>query len=227
MKILIIAVLLFLSNSNTVLNKPINGCLQMDIMLLGDFSSSVYGYEAFVSGALSEFVNQFDLSEDGIKIGAVTFTSTGNLICPLTSNKTLLKNKVDSLQFFRSSGSTNMLSAIKVAVNQFATNGRQDYKKMIIIISDGEPDAEDEVLKLAKEIKETTSIGICGILILMKEEDDSSTPDIYQVPTYSYPIGKVNRNGNKTMREISSEFCYVESNYENLIKELKKLDICI
>ncbi len=220
MKIIIIVVFLLFSSSSNIINKPANGCLQMDIMLLGDFSSSVQGYESFISGAFSEFVQQFELSEYGIKIGLVTFTTTAYLNCPLTNNTKLLRSRINDLKYFNGVGHTNMLDAFAIAQNQFIINGRDDYKKIIIVISDGEPDSGEEVLKLANVIKQS-KIGICGILVMKNKTEEEDNDSLFYY-FYGKPI-----DGNVVMKKISSDFCYVESNYDNLIKELKKLDICM
>ena len=52
-------------------------------------------------------------------------------------------------------------------------------------------------------IKLMFDINICGVLI------------------------KNNVANSQFLREISDEYCYVESNYQNLANILKKLDICI
>jgi Mg-chelatase subunit ChlD len=180
-----------------------NGCLQIDIMLLGDFSQSVNGHEKFVSGAFNAFAKRFELSEDGVKIGAIIFDSDAILISPLTSDELFLHNQLDSLTYYyEANGTTNMLGALHVAMDQFVDNGRVGYRKIIIVISDGQPDISSRVLELARQIK-SLNIGICGVLVL------------------------ANNNSSEFMREVSSDFCYVETDYENLILELKKLEICM
>lgn len=226
MKTLILILLAsILISSAPIKQSRMGGCLQMDIMLLGDLSSSVEGYEPFVAHAFISFVNQFELSETGIKIGVITFNSSPNLISPLSSDTGVVRRKTRTLLHRAGSGSTNMLGALAMAIDQFTRNGRTDYKKMIILISDGEPDAEEDVLETAKQIK-SLNIGICGVLIIVEEDRDTPFKStVYPYGTFGIPI--VKRDGRVTMKKISSDFCYVESNYENLIIELKKLDICM
>lgn len=177
-------------------------CLQMDIMIVGDFSASIHGHEKFVNESFIAFANQFDLSEDGIKIGVVAFNSDAVLVSPLTSKKDTLINGINKWKNNVKIGSTNMHEGIRLAMHEFATNGQFLHRKMIIIISDGLPNNVDEVLNYAEAIK-VSNIDICSVLIITKHND----PDF--------------------MKKISSNYCYVESSYENLIYELKKLDICL
>jgi len=180
-----------------------NGCLQMDIMLLGDFSGSVEGYEPFVADAFKAFAKRFELSEDGVKIGAAIFNSDTLLISPLTSNEKFLHNQLDSLTYYyQAQSTTDMIGALQLAMHEFEVNGRVGYRKIIILVSDGKPDVRDTVIQLSQLIK-ASNIGICGILIL------------------------ANNNDREFMKVISSDYCFVESSYENLITELKRLDVCM
>lgn len=201
-----ITLLLFvgmMSHMRLVENTPSNvNCLQMDIMIVGDFSASIHGHERFVNESFIAFANQFDLSENGIKIGIVAFNSDAVLVSPLTSKKDTLLNGINRWMDNIQIGSTNMHEGMRLAMHQFATNGQILHRKMIIIISDGLPNSVDNVLNYAEAIK-NSNIDICSVLIIAKN------------------------NNPEFMKKISTNYCYVESSYENLIYELKKLDICM
>ena len=173
----------------------------MDIIVLADFSTSIAGSENFVIDAIHDFVDQFELSEEGINIAVIVFNNDGYLISHLTSRKDSLKIKIKQLNSIQLIASTDMYSGLSDSFAEFTINGRSDYKKLLIVISDGAVNAPIPTFFLAEEIKKS-KIGICSIMI----SDSSSNPTF--------------------MKSISSD-CYLETDYRNLIKELKKLDICI
>lgn len=198
---IIILVLLYLFSENKTVETKSPGCLQLDIVIVGDLSGSVQGSEKFVSDAFQAFSSKLEVSEEAVKIGVVVFNSVAYMIQPLTSDKTILGKKVGSIASFEASGSTNMLSAFGMAIDDLVQNGRKGFRKIIIMVSDGAVDNSDATLLVAQQIK-AANISICGVLIL------DGTVD------------------HEFMKVISSEYCYTEANYGNLIKELEKLDMC-
>lgn len=218
MRGLILIILSIIFSSSTTIKSPVVSCLQMDIILLGDFSGSVKGYEPFIAQAFNAFVKHFDVSENGVKIGVIAFGSMAEIICPLTSNEQLLQSKMDSLAFYKSNGVTNMYLGFIYAKNQFQLHGRAGFKKMIVLVSDGEPDLKTEVLIFGQKIK-ADNIGICSVMIVKKMIDDDAPMNYLGLPMNQI-------NGAQFMQDISSD-CYVESDYQNLIIELRKLDICL
>lgn len=181
-----------------------NGCLQIDVMLLGDFSSSVDGHETFVAGAMAEFANKFELDENGVKVGMIGFTNNAILIAPLTADSSLINYglKKFAKSNYDNGGSTNLFTSLDAAGEQFYLNGRPLYRKLIIIICDGNPDRPTDVMSLAQKLKDN-NIRICSVLI------------------------KANNHDATYMKDLSSDGCYVETNFASLIKVLKDMDICL
>jgi len=178
-------------------------CLQMDIFIIGDFSTSIDGNERFVADAMLEFTDRFDLSDYGLKIGIIGFGSEASLITPLTSDREVIISGINKYLEDEDGGTTNMTAALNMGLAEFySKSARPDYRKLIVLISDGDPDSSNEVYALASQIK-SMGIGICGVLV------------------------QASVNKPEYMRIISSEFCYVESDYKNLVSELQKLDICM
>lgn len=177
-------------------------CLKIDILLVGDFSASVKNQEHFVASAFTEFANQFELSEESTKIGVISFANDGKLLCALTSDTDSLKTALHNMRRIVASGTTNLQEGLEIAFKEMhGKNSRFGYKKMVIVVSDGYPDRPTEVLALSEQLK-ATGIMFCTILITQS----STNPDF--------------------MKQLSNN-CYVESDYKNLVNELKKLDICI
>lgn len=179
--------------------KPGDRCLEMDILLIGDMSGSVEGKEDFVIDAIEVFVESIETEENGIRIGVIAFNNVPSLVSPLYGNKQEIRDNVEQYGWF-AHGSTNMSLAFQIAYNELSRD-RQNVRKLIILISDGEATDKDDAENTVKELK-MVNVGICCVLV----RNDSSNPMF--------------------MKKIS-DGCYVESSYENLAYELLKMDICI
>lgn len=175
------------------------GCLELDVVLLIDISGSIQGHEHKAQEAVKIFLDGLELADDGIMVSIVTFSSEPRLICSLSSDKTMLKGKANDI--ISDNGATYIASGLYLSVEQLLKVGREGVKKMIIVISDGQV-ADPETSKTICSQLKVAMIGICSVLILT---------DVH------------NRD---FMRDISNG-CYIESSYDNLPKEIKKLDMCI
>lgn len=178
-----------------------SSCLQVDIMLVGDYSGSVDGHQEYVANAMWAFVDRFGLSEASVKIGIITFNSEVTLHTGLTTNKAKLQNIIVGLSTTVPSGTTNLKDALYESVNQLQY-GRK-VPKLLVIISDGVPDDREETAQLAGEVQKLIGATVCGIYV-------------------SAPGGEPG-----WLKNICSDGCYSETSYETLAEELKKLDICM
>ena len=198
MRKLITTILLF-----TSFLAPAQGCLQMDIMLIGDLSGSIDDNEYFVANAFAAFVSKFELSDNTVKIGTMVFEDEPILLSHLTSNKGQLLTSIDYIRNNDLSGTTRMGDAILVAWQEFTLYGRAGTRKMIILVSDGAVDESSNTYSIIQSMKTQTGIEICGIY----------------VDTHSGKPGY--------MAKISEPYCYVSTSYDILVQELEKLDLCI
>lgn len=180
-----------------------NGCLNIDIMLIGDLSGSVDDKEYFVADAFDAFIDRFDLSNNTIRIGLIIFESDAHLLSSFTTNKKELKKATTYIRDNDLSGTSNLFSAIEVAWFQFTLDGRPDSRKMIIVVSDGDVDEREYTEELIYTMKKQSNIEVCGILV-----DTYSTRETFMV-------------------NISEPYCYVSTGYDMLVNELEKIDICI
>ncbi len=180
---------------------PQPDCLELDIMLVGDYSGSIKGNEQFIAEAFTSFSSQFKLSETGINIGVVTFGSDAYLVSPLTSSQETLDSGLDIMSRMVCDGSTNMISALQLASIQLS-KGRPNVQDVIIIVSDGYPDHATETITIAEQIKQLQHVMICTILVNGTSIDE------------------------KMLQDLSSN-CYVRSDYLQLSNEIKELDLCL
>lgn len=182
-----------------LLTPPIeNPCLQIDILIVGDFSGSIDGYEGYMKKSFITLLNKLELSEETVKLGLVTFASESYLDASLSTDKKSLQVAIDNI--YHSSGSTNMTSGLQLAINELVNNGRPGFRKIIILVSDGQPDDKYSVKQITDQLK-SFDIKIYGMLITSIGYDEAF------------------------MKSISS--VYLKSDYESLSEEIKKLDICL
>src|SRR6478735_4757059 len=116
------------------------GCSNLDIIILADYSGSVRGNERFVYQAISSFSQKLNISEDDIHLGVIKFSNYSEVICPLEGDRSELNSRISILRSELPSGTTNLGSAMYGAFDEFEVRGRKGYERIVIIISDGEPD---------------------------------------------------------------------------------------
>ena len=180
-----------------------HGCLKLDIILVADLSGSVYRYEYFVADAFDAFIDRFELSETGVKVGVIVFNDSPALLTGLTADKIKIRRAINIIRDATGTGSTNMTDTFYAVTNELVLNGRKDVKKVIIIVSDGIPNRRNTTLKTVMQLRIMYDLTVCGVWI--------GGPD----------------RGQEFMQNISSEYCYAASDYKGLVKQLKRLDICI
>jgi uncharacterized protein with von Willebrand factor type A (vWA) domain len=176
----------------------------MDIIILIDTSYSVQGYEQFIADAYEAFIERFDLSEEGIRIGAFLFNSQAYKISTLTSEKSKLMNGSEYLREYAADGSTNLLDALYKASSAFANDSRGGgVPKSLIIITDGLP---SNMSQMSCEVT---------IFNMKRHHSDLSVYGIYIDNGY---------NGGDFLMDISD--FYVSTSYQILVDELERLDMC-
>jgi uncharacterized protein YegL len=197
------------------------GCLKLDVMILADRSSSVGGKEQFIHDAVYTFIDKFELSEDGIKIGLITFGDLARLESHLSYYKDSLKMATNIISPYSANGSTNLSEALIMATQELVINGRQGVMKIVILITDGEPSNKDTAAEHATFLKSMPGTLIWGIFV-KKMEIDITSP---YMPNFVSPY--IANYGADYLKSISSPNCFIESDYNNLVEQVKKLDICL
>lgn len=181
-------------------------CLQLDIVIVADFSSSVQGYEGYIFKAIHDFADSFQMDDEEVRIGVVAFNTEAYVPLQITGRRKDLDAFLTENNLF-CTGTTNMDAGLRTAYEQLgiAYEGladRSDSKKIIILISDGEADSPDKTFLVANDIK-NGGVDIWGILIA----SPSARP--------------------AEMRLYSSPNKFVSTDYERLGEELNKLNFCL
>lgn len=179
------------------------GCLEANIILVADLSGSVEGHEIFIVDALKSFVQRFELSDKGIRIGYIRFATYAVVENHLTGNKLALLNSINKIDTAMTGGFTDLTHALQLTELELSNNARKNVLKIVILISDGDPDEEDTALEHANYIKRMDNVLIYGVYVDSKDGDKDN------------------------MKLYSSRRCFIDTYYEELVFELQKLDICL
>ena len=186
----------------SILLLPQPSCVKMEIILVGDMSGSVQGKESFITSAFVSFVSKMSMSEDGIRMGVISFNSSATLRSSLTGKK---EDVVAALSGGWVAGhETNLNEALYLAVDEFSKS-RPDATKILILISDGLPDSPAESLLISQQMA-AFGINVFGVF----------------VSTWNDEKGEA-----FLQRFVSNPAFYVRSDYEGLVEQLKKLDVCL
>ncbi len=182
---------------------PYIGCNDLDVIIIADYSASIQGNEKFIHGAISAFEKKLDISEDNIHLGVIVFNVSPEVLCPLQGDPYEIKDRIALLDTYTGYSTTNLRAAFYSAFDEFGVRGRDmHYKKIIIIISDGQPDHPETTKEIARQVK-LSGIQVFTILI-----DNNIANSEY-------------------MKEIASDNCFYNTDYQGLIKTLGELNLCL
>lgn len=106
------------------------------------------------------------------------------------------------LGYVRAQGGTQMAHALYTASNELFTNGRPGVLGVVILISDGQPNDLDAAKAAAANLK-VGGFHICTVGVDTGDADQ------------------------QLLQELSSNGCYTFADYKNLVRELKRLDMCL
>lgn len=189
-------------------------CLDMDIILLGDYSGSVGSNAKYIKQAFHSFATSFKESAS-VRIGIVLFSDFQFTICTLTDSRS--DTVIDSILLmnnFSWAGGTNIAEALEFSY-MMLYNDQQSMNQTIILVSDGD-DVSSQVIPIADNIKAN------GVIIASVYVPTVRTTTIEIKAEYTL------RWEQELMKEISSGKEYnTESNYKNLSNNLKTLGICM
>lgn len=191
----LLIMLLFISS-----NLYSQGCLKMDIMILFDMSASIFGNEHKIENAANIFIEGINLSNEGIRAGIVAYNSDTFGMQQLTSDKSLLFAATKYISSRKPDYSTNMSNALSVAQSELLNE--RSVQKMVIIITDGDPDDRGKTYIQAMLMQD---IGILVAAIFIKT-GDSNEP---------------------FLESICTPGMYIRTSYKTLATEIMKLDICL
>jgi len=182
----------------------------MDVMLVADMSSSVADETEYIADALDDLVNRVELDEGGIHMGLITFNSETIIWTPQTSNVGAIKLAIEvGVRKRQAHGETRLANALMDALT-LLSGARPDALKLIILISDGEPNSPTDSKLIANQIKSLPGYAIFGVFI------EKESHYRYEGAGYDY---------SQFMEQIST--VYVKTNYKQLGETIKQMDLCL
>jgi len=184
------------------LNVEWNDCTKFDLIIVCDYSGSVKGYEEEIANSVNIFAKGLYIGENDTKLGIVVFSDYSEVFLPLTVDSIKIKGRLKDLYMVGSMTTTNLSSALLSSYEEFKLRGREDVKKIMLIISDGQPDQKIQTLEVANTLK-LLNIEICTLLISSQTVDEG------------------------LMKQLSSPNLYFHTNYQDLLKTLQNINFCL
>lgn len=178
------------------------GCLKLDVVLVGDYSSSVHGQELFVTEAFQAFADKLELGEEQVRLGAVIFAEDAQPVIPLTGDTARWRAGMLHLRTQTADGGGTDLSSGLQLAGAMLLNDRKEATKLIVLVSDGEHNRGGSPEQVAQFLRQTNVL-IASITIV----------DSFD-------------GGKHLMHSVASEGLYHETSYDNLLTVLKQLDTC-
>jgi VWFA-related protein len=103
-----------------------------DLMLLIDLSGSTREVVKLIRAAALQFVQAARPSD---RIGVITFAGESTVVSPLTSDRELLRQRIETIDTAR--GDTKLYDATDFAINELAKQSNKSRRSAIVLMSDG------------------------------------------------------------------------------------------
>ncbi|MEZ4846000.1 MAG: VWA domain-containing protein [Bdellovibrionota bacterium] len=134
-------------------------CLTSDTWILSDYSGSMEGYESRVFGAAQEIGNGILRENAKARIGVILFNDSQTLVQGLTNNKDELNDSLADFENVGAEGGTEIYRALltteylqnRTEKSKYAQE--QDFRKIIILISDGEDGKSEKSIIMSRHLK--------------------------------------------------------------------------
>lgn len=181
--------------------QPQPTCLKVDVLILADYSLSVEGHENYIRSAMQTFVSNLDM-EDGesVQVAAVGFNTDQFILTEPTFDKG--KALAGVSRIVNAQTATDLASALMVGSQLLFNNSSLERKRVIVLITDGEPDDKPKVQMIASQLQS------------------------FQVTIWGVYIN--NTNGNSDfLKSLCSPGGYLHTTYSELNQKIKQLDICL
>lgn len=151
------------------------GCLEADIILAVDWSGSVSAKREYMLQAIYAYSRSFLLSEDGIKLGVLSFGDETSSPALLTADTTVIDHGIlqlmdDSLNHATRCDDVPTYASVLFAQSK-QERGKSPQRKFLIVISDGDVRGKDVVSQEFRAFAEREGVLICTIRLEGKVDD--------------------------------------------------------
>lgn len=134
-------VLSSLASLNAQDNDRVHPTCPMDIIVAIDFSGSERDYLNEIRTALLAITGPFELHEEHMKIGIITFNWGARAVLPLCGDTDKMNVVIEELRIPRMVYATDIHAAIELAYEEFRLRSAPGVRKYFVLISDGDPHA--------------------------------------------------------------------------------------
>jgi hypothetical protein len=122
-------------------NDRVHPTCPMDIVIAIDFSGSERDYLDEIRTALLAITGPFELHEEHMKIGIITFNRGAEAVLPLCGDTDKMNEVIEELRIPRMVYATDIHAAIELAYEEFRLRSAPGVRKYFVLISDGDPHA--------------------------------------------------------------------------------------
>lgn len=113
----------------------------MNIIIALDFSASEREYMGEIQTVLHALTSKYQLQDNNLKIGIISFNRGARLVLPLTGDTQRLEAALEELRIPTTVYATDIHSAIALAGEEFRRHAVAGAPKYFVLISDGDPHA--------------------------------------------------------------------------------------
>lgn len=222
--ILIVCICIFTTFSDIHAALSSSGCLEADILIVVDWSGSTQSEHSSMVGAIYAYSRSFVLTDNGIKIGIVSFGDNSTIVSPITADTDVLDQGMMTLLADNANHGTvadDVPALIHTLMLQsMKERGRMPLRRFVIFISDGDIHNRREIR--TELVRASTSLEIMTFAIWLGESSEDSN----NIP-YVEPREDVEMSGRDFMKLIASPGCFLQSDYSSLRDFLIRLNLCI
>ena len=152
---------------------------QLDVVVVMDESSSINADTEWPIAVqfLEAVVAQFDIQEEGVHLGIVTFSTVARIITPLSSNQGELLADIAAID--QSSQNTNIGAGIELGT-QLLEGGRSGVPSIMIVVTDGRPTEGDPTPEQAL-VEQVTIAHDSGLTVYAVAPSDDNNPSNLEI----------------------------------------------
>jgi len=135
-------------------------CLVSDFWVAADYSGSIKGFESYIHDSVKVIADGVLKENQSLRLGYVTFNLTQKLVQRPTSDSQKILSAIEDHRGSQATGGTNIERALSyISEEQHKIPKIQDtedleFKKILVLISDGQDSKGSKAINKAKEMKD-------------------------------------------------------------------------
>jgi hypothetical protein len=201
----------------------------MHIIIALDFSASEYAFLDEVQTVLWALTSRFELHDNTLRIGVVSFNRGAQMILPLTGDGELVEKTIEKLLIPTRVFATDIHAGIQLANQEFEKNSVESVKKFLVIVSDGDPHAHSRGFGFREDL--------VNVEILKEGDLDNHRDPVHVFSLYSGEVHPFDDPFSEDIRQLSikhmrnlassEESFFFFNDYPKLINLLEQISSCL